>query len=96
MSRYEFKPELHIPGHGIAGTLAALDFAKRLAAAHGTASGEDVDRLRRAGYNDHEISEIVSAVRAGHPMAPGGASGVGESAEPGTSPAPEGRGREDL
>ncbi len=72
MSRIEMDHP-HVPGHGIAGTLAALDFAKRLTAAHGRASGDDIARLRAAGFSEHEIGEIVSAVRTGHrgPAAPG-------------------------
>ncbi len=72
MSRVE-RNHPHVPGHGIEGTLAALDFAKRLTTAHGRASGDDIARLRAAGFSEHEIGEIVSAVRTGHrgPGAPG-------------------------
>lgn len=41
---------------------AALQFARRLVDQHGRVGDQDVARLRRAGYGDGEIAEIVGHV----------------------------------
>ncbi len=41
---------------------AALRFARQLVEKLGDVSGEEVDRLRKAGYSDGEIAEIVAHV----------------------------------
>jgi hypothetical protein len=50
--------------HSVSRTLAALQFAKRLAANRGRVSPTDIAILRRAGFTDHEVSEISSRVIA--------------------------------
>ena len=40
----------------------ALTFARRLTSGHGTITDEDVAGLRKAGYTDREIIEIVAQV----------------------------------
>ena len=41
---------------------AALQFARQLVEKRGWADDEDLDRVRRAGYGDGEITEIVAVV----------------------------------
>ena len=41
---------------------AALHFARQLVENRGWVSDEDVDRVRRAGYGDAEIAELVAVV----------------------------------
>jgi len=41
---------------------AALQFAQRVVTDRGWVSDEDLDRVRRAGYGDAEIAEIVAVV----------------------------------
>jgi uncharacterized peroxidase-related enzyme len=41
---------------------AALHFARQLVENRGRVSDDDVDRVRRAGYGDGEITEIVAVV----------------------------------
>jgi uncharacterized peroxidase-related enzyme len=41
---------------------AALTFAKKIVADRGHVSDEDVEEIRRAGFNDGEIAEIIANV----------------------------------
>jgi len=43
-------------------TAAALVFAKRLAQTGGTVSNSDFDSVRKAGWNDAAIAEIIGSV----------------------------------
>lgn len=43
-------------------TAAALQFARRLAQTGGTLSASDFESVRKAGWNDREIAEIIGAV----------------------------------
>lgn len=44
---------------------AALEFAKRVLATRGAIEDADVERVRRAGFGDGEIAEIVANVALG-------------------------------
>jgi len=56
----DWRPRRRLPE--LARTLAALEFAKRLASG-GQVSDLDRVRLIRAGFTDREVAEIAAAVR---------------------------------
>jgi hypothetical protein len=53
---------LSLGKQGFLRTLAALDFAKRLVDRRGRVSEPEMDEMRRAGFRDCEIDEIVTRV----------------------------------